>query len=69
MQCSIGCQQLGDGCPAFSFNHTTNTCSVGTLVEPLLKSSEGEGPTVLVDVNFPVIKGFLGMLHGSNVYA
>ena len=59
MQCSIGCQQLGDACPAFSFNHISNTCSVGMLVEPLVKGSEGDGPTVLIDANSPVIKGFL----------
>ena len=61
MQCSIGCQQLGDACPAFSFNHTSNTCSVGMFVEPLIKGSEGDGPAVLVDVNSPVIKDFMSM--------
>ena len=67
MQCSLGCQQLGDACPSVSFNYTSNTCYVGMLVEPIVKGSEGEGQAVLVDVNSPVIKGFLSMLKSLSV--
>ena len=53
--CSIGCQELGSQCSAFSFDYSSRKCSIGHVITPPVRATDGVGQSVLINSQDPVL--------------